>query len=109
MIPEVSVIETSMTTGEGISLIEDRIVSMVYGGSVSQQNSVMVTNVRHRDILQKSEKSLTDAVSMTRMKEALEFIEIDISSAYEALGEIIGETVKDDIINEVFARFCLGK
>ena len=46
---------------------------------------------------------------MTRMKEALEFIEIDISSAYEALGEIIGETVKDDIINEVFARFCLGK
>lgn len=109
MIPEVSVIETSMTTGEGISLIEDKIVSMVYGGSVSQQNSVMVTNVRHRDILQKSEKSLTDAVSMTRMKEALEFIEIDISSAYEALGEIIGETVKDDIINEVFARFCLGK
>lgn len=109
MIPEVSVIETSMTTGEGISLIEDKIVSMVYGGSVSQQNSVMVTNVRQRDILQKSEKSLTDAVSMTRMKEALEFIEIDISSAYEALGEIIGETVKDDIINEVFARFCLGK
>ncbi len=109
MIPEVSVIETSMATGEGISLIEDKIVSMVYGGSVSQQNSVMVTNVRHRDILQKAEKSLTDAVSMTRMKEALEFIEIDISSAYEALGEIIGETVKDDIINEVFARFCLGK
>lgn len=109
MIPEVSVIEASMTTGEGISSIEDKIVSMVYGGSVSQQSSVMVTNVRHRDNLQKAEKSLTDAAAMTQMKEALEFIEIDISSAYESLGEIIGETVRDDIINEVFARFCLGK
>jgi tRNA U34 5-carboxymethylaminomethyl modifying GTPase MnmE/TrmE len=39
----------------------------------------------------------------------LEFIEIDVNSCYEALGEIIGETVQDDIINEVFARFCLGK
>ena len=43
------------------------------------------------------------------MREAMDFIEIDIKSAYEALGEIIGETVSDDIINEVFARFCLGK
>ena len=50
MIPEVSVIETSMTTGEGISLIEDRIVSMVYGGSVSQQNSVMAVSYTHLDV-----------------------------------------------------------
>ena len=43
------------------------------------------------------------------MREALDFIEVDVKSAYEQLGEIIGETVSDDIINEVFARFCLGK
>ena len=44
-----------------------------------------------------------------KVKKALEFIEIDVNSCYESLGEIIGETVQDDIINEVFARFCLGK
>ena len=56
-----------------------------------------------------AEKSVDDAIEMTKKKEALEFIEIDVNSSYEALGEIIGETVQDDIINEVFARFCLGK
>ncbi|MFR6257293.1 MAG: hypothetical protein ACLULK_00745 [Anaerovoracaceae bacterium] len=46
---------------------------------------------------------------MILAKEALDFIEIDVKSAYEYLGEIIGETVSDDIIDEVFSRFCLGK
>lgn len=109
ILPDAALIETSMETGDGIDEIEEHIVSMVYGGQVSQKNSVMVTNVRHKDILEKAKKSLDDAAAMTEMKEALEFIEIDINSAYEALGEIIGETVRDDIINEVFSRFCLGK
>ena len=46
---------------------------------------------------------------MAEAGEALEFIEIDVNRAYELLGEIIGEAVNEDIINEVFARFCLGK
>ena len=46
---------------------------------------------------------------MIASKEALDFIEIDVKNTYEYLGEIIGETVSDDIIDEVFARFCLGK
>ena len=46
---------------------------------------------------------------MTLAGEALDFIEVDVRNAYELLGEITGETVSDDIINEVFARFCLGK
>ncbi len=109
MLQTVPVIKASMETQEGVSEIEEKIVSMVYDGKVSQNNNLIVTNVRHKDILVKAEKSLHDAVSMTKMGEALEFIEIDINSAYESLGEIIGETVQDDIINEVFSRFCLGK
>ena len=46
---------------------------------------------------------------MTLAREALDFIEVDVRNAYDLLGEITGETVSDDIINEVFARFCLGK
>ena len=104
-----TIIETSMKNQMGISEIENKIVDLVYGGKVSQNNNLMVTNVRHKDILEKSRKSLDDAINMVKMQEALEFIEIDVNSAYESLGEIIGETVQDDIINEVFARFCLGK
>ena len=109
MLPKAVIIETSMEKQQGIDLIEDKIVDMVYGGKVSQSDSVMVTNVRHKNLLMSAEKSVDDAIEMTKKKEALEFIEIDVNSSYEALGEIIGETVQDDIINEVFARFCLGK
>ena len=52
---------------------------------------------------------MTDALHMSIGREALDIIEVDVKHAYERLGEIIGETVSDDIINEVFARFCLGK
>ena len=109
IIPGAVVIETSMKTREGIDIIEEEIVSKVYGGKVSQKDSVMVTNVRHQNILKRSAHSVADAMEMIDRGEALEFIEIDVNSCYEALGEIIGETVQDDIINEVFSRFCLGK
>ena len=108
-LPHAVIVETSMATQEGINLIEEKIEEKVYGGSVSQGSSMMVTNVRHKNILEKAEKSIADAIGMVQMMEALEFIEIDVNSCYEALGEIIGETVLDDIINEVFTRFCLGK
>lgn len=108
-LPEAMILETSMETQTGIDQIEDEIVSMIYGGKVSQSESIMVTNVRHKNILERAEKSIGDAVFMTQQKEALEFIEIDVNSCYSELGEIIGETVQDDIINEVFSRFCLGK
>ncbi|MBE6031091.1 MAG: tRNA uridine-5-carboxymethylaminomethyl(34) synthesis GTPase MnmE, partial [Clostridiales bacterium] len=52
---------------------------------------------------------VSDAKSGVERLEALDIIEIDISEAYALLGEILGETVSDDIINEVFSRFCLGK
>lgn len=107
--PGVTLIETSMAKRMGIDEIEKKIVDLVYGGKISQNNNVMVTNVRHKDILEKSRQSISDAINMVNLHEALEFIEIDVNSAYESLGEIIGETVQDDIINEVFARFCLGK
>jgi len=108
-LPDAVILETSMETQEGISSIEEKIEQKVYGGSVSQGSSTMVTNVRHKHILEKAEKSIEDAIGMVQRMEALEFIEIDVNSCYEGLGEIIGETVQDDIINEVFARFCLGK
>ena len=69
----------------------------------------MVNNVRHIELLNRAADSLRDAYNMADAGEALDFIEVDVKNAYELLGEITGETVSDDIINEVFSRFCLGK
>lgn len=107
--PGVRVIQTSLIKGEGIIEIEDTIEELVYGGRISQKESLMVNNVRHIELLNRAADSLRDAYNMSDAGEALDFIEVDVKNAYELLGEITGETVSDDIINEVFSRFCLGK
>jgi tRNA modification GTPase len=109
LISEPVIIETSLINEQGIDDIENHIQNLVYGGELSQKDSMMVNNVRHIELLERSRNSLKDAMTMTLAKEALDFIEVDVRDAYDSLGEIIGETVSDDIINEVFARFCLGK
>lgn len=109
VIPNGKVIETSMVNMFGVNDIEDEIEKLVYGGKVSQKESIVVTNVRHEDLLRTAFNSLEDGKNMVSNGEALEFVEIDIKHSYEALGEIIGETISDDILDEVFSKFCLGK
>ena len=108
-LPGAAFIDAAVTREKGISNIEDEIEKLVYGGEVKQNENLMVTNVRHKNLLEESSSALKDAGLMAESGEALELLEIDINRAYELLGEIIGESVNEDIINEVFARFCLGK
>ena len=107
--PNGDVIETCLIKGEGIDKIEDKIEELVYGGQLAQKDSVMVSNVRHEELLRKAGQSISDAAVITETGEALDIIEIDIREAYDYLGEIIGETVSDEVLDEVFSRFCLGK
>ena len=109
LMPEALVIPTSLSLGEGVRDMEEAITSLVLEGKVSQDSSLLVTNVRHESLLKSARDALADALAITEICEPPEIIEIDINRAYEFLGEIIGEAVNDDIINEVFRRFCLGK
>ena len=108
-LPGAVFIEASVTEGEGVSELEKTIKDMVFGGEVSQKSSLIVTNARHEALLREAKKAIGDALQLTEMGEPLELIEIDVNQAYASLGLIIGEEVGDDIINEVFRRFCLGK
>lgn len=109
LLPKAKIIKTSLKESIGIELLENQIENLVYSGKVKQSDSVMVTNVRHENLLKEAKQAIDDAMAMARIAEALEVIEIDVNRAYELLGEIVGETVQEDIINELFARFCLGK
>ena len=99
----------SVKKEEGIEEIEDQIEELVYGSTAPAADHVMVNNVRHIQLLDDAARDLERATEMIRRNEPLDFIEVDVRSAYDALGEIIGETVSDEILNEVFSRFCLGK
>ena len=107
--PNSDVIETCLLKGEGVTEIEDRIEELVYGGQLTQKDSVMVNNVRHEELLRKALQAAEDARTITTAGEALDIIEIDVRQCYDWLGEIIGETVSDEVLDEVFSRFCLGK
>jgi tRNA modification GTPase len=109
IVPNGSVIFTSITKDVGIKELEEKIEQMVYSGEVKQNESLLVTNVRHKDLLSRANNAILDAKRMTNQREALDFIEVDVKLSWELLGEIIGETATEDIINEVFANFCLGK
>ncbi len=105
----VEIIRTSMENGEGIEEIGDFVEKMVYGGKVSQSESLTITNVRHIALLDDAIRAIGDARSIASIREPLDIIEIDVRNAYDLLGEITGDTASDDIINEVFRKFCLGK
>lgn len=89
------------------TLIEGFVNSKSSGFAVSQ--NFMITNARHKKLIDDSILAISDAITSTESFEPLEIIEIDVNHAYELLGEIIGETTTGDIIDKVFERFCLGK
>ncbi len=107
--PMAKVITTVIPSNKGIAELEQAIFDLVYGGKVKQEDSMMITNLRHKNLLENTSSALKDALDMADRNEALDFIEVDIKRAWELLGEIIGETVSEDIIDQVFSRFCLGK
>ena len=106
---ENSIVRLSAKTGEGLAALEDRIEQFVTGGRVRREDDVIVTNVRHAQLLDKAAAELAEAVNMIKQEEAMDFIEVNIRSAYDLLGEITGDTAGDDVLTEVFSRFCLGK
>ena len=108
-IPHATVIKTAVKEGTGLDLLEEEIERLVYSGGASQKDSLLVTNVRHKNALEQTASALNDAKDGCERREALDLVEIDLRRAWEFLGEITGETAAEDIIDQVFSRFCLGK
>lgn len=103
------VIKISALRGDGIKEIEEKIHQMVLGGEVWAERRQIVSNMRHKVALEKAKNSLLDVGKGIRDKMPVDIIAIDLKSAWESLGEITGETVNEDIIDKIFADFCIGK
>lgn len=109
LIPDASVMFTSMESGEGMREAEEYIFRMLCNGDVVSEQMPFITNVRHIDCIKKAQEEIQAALLLCQSNQALDFIEVNVRQGFEYLGEIIGETVSDTIIDEVFSRFCLGK
>jgi tRNA modification GTPase len=102
-------IRISLKEGTGIDELTDRITDMFMQGEIQPNNEYLVTNIRHKDLVDKALKSIGDAMGAHEKKMPLDFVAIDIKNAAEYLGQITGESVSEDVIHEIFSRFCLGK
>ncbi len=98
----------SALTGEGLKKLEDKIKNLIFSGAVSENQEFSV-NLRQKDCLEKAKQSLEFALESSKEHKEHDFIAIDLKSALVALGEITGEVVSDEIINNIFESFCVGK
>ena len=103
------VIPISAVEETGVEQLEEEIKSMFFKGDISFNDQVYITNARHKEALTDALKSLELVKESIEMGMPEDFFSIDLMSAYESLGRILGESVGEDLVNEIFSKFCMGK
>ena len=104
-----TIIPISAKENTGIAELEEKIKEMFFHGEVSFNDEVYITNIRQKNSLQDALDSLNLVVQSIEDEMPEDFYSIDLMSAYESLGKMIGESVEDDLVNEIFSKFCMGK
>lgn len=103
------IIKTSTKENVGIDIFEDKIKEMFFHGEISFNDEVYITNLRHKEALMDAKNSLMMVEKSIEAEMPEDFLSIDLMSAYASLGTIIGEEVGEDLVNEIFSKFCMGK
>ena len=108
-VPLDSILEISIKEKIGLDLLEKTLKEMFFKGEIKMNETIFITNVRHKDALVKSKESLETVLETIELGLPEDCLSIDLQSAYEYLGEITGETVGESLIDQIFSQFCLGK
>ena len=103
------IIKTSTKENIGIDIFEEQLKEMFFNGEISFNDEVYITNLRHKEALTDAKKSLMMVQRSIEDDMPEDFLSIDLMSAYASLGTIIGEEVGEDLVNEIFSKFCMGK
>lgn len=109
MIGDTPLIQTSMLKQEGIDELEIQIRDLFFGGEVQNQDMTYVSNSRHISLLKQARQTIQDAIYAAESGVPMDMVQIDLTRTWEILGEIIGETASDELIDQLFSQFCLGK
>ncbi len=99
----------SAKTGEGINQLIQEIKNKSIGSHIYSEKTAIVSNARHYNALQKAKENLFSAKKSIQAEQSQEFVSLDIRAATEALDEIIGLVTTDDVLNNIFGKFCIGK
>ena len=105
----ISIIKTSTKENLGMDVLEKTVKEMFFKGDISFNDEIFITSLRHKEALSDAYKSLSMVKRSLEDNMPEDFYSIDLMSAYTSLGFIIGEEVGEDLVNEIFAKFCMGK
>lgn len=103
------IVVISILEQENLSQLEKAIEKLFFSGIEDSQNQVLVTNQRQASLLTKAKQSLTDVINGVDDAMPLDLVQIDLTNAWNELGEITGESAPDELITQLFSQFCLGK
>ena len=103
------VITFSAKTGYGLDELENKIRNLFYEGKVKYNDELYITNARQKESLINAKNSIEEVIKSVENDMPEDFYSIDLMDAYTYLGQIIGESVEDDLVNEIFSKFCMGK
>ncbi len=106
---DVPVIPFSATEKTGLDELISAIRTLFFDGKLSFNDEIVITNARHKELLKRALESLRQLSKSIESQMPEDFYTIDLMSAYEALGEITGQEAGEDLVNEIFSRFCMGK
>ncbi|EHS7181484.1 tRNA uridine-5-carboxymethylaminomethyl(34) synthesis GTPase MnmE [Staphylococcus pseudintermedius] len=109
MVGDMPIIQTSMLQQQGIDELEIQISDLFFGGEVQSQDMTYVSNSRHISLLKQAKNAIQDAIDAAEMGVPMDMVQIDLTRTWEILGEIIGESASEELIDQLFSQFCLGK
>jgi tRNA modification GTPase len=105
----VPVVDVCSKTGAGLEQLKDAIKALVWSGQITAEMAQVTINSRHQDALKRASASLRLALDAMRGDASLEFVALDLRQGIAAVGEIVGKTTTEDLLDAVFSQFCIGK
>lgn len=103
------VLEASVINDQGIEGLEDKICEMFFKGDISQNNEILLTNARHKNLVDSAINGIDQALASFDMGMPLDMVTIDIKNCAEDIGQITGESIDEAVMHNIFSRFCIGK
>jgi tRNA modification GTPase len=103
------VVELSCQTGAGVEELKDAIKTLVWSGAITAESLQVMINSRHQDALRRGRESLERTIGALRSGEPIDLAAFDLRAAVNAIGEVVGKTTTEDILDSIFSQFCLGK
>ncbi|WP_104371042.1 tRNA uridine-5-carboxymethylaminomethyl(34) synthesis GTPase MnmE [Desulfocucumis palustris] len=103
------VVKLSALTGEGLKILEDKIVEVALAGGMNMPEAVTVSNVRHQTSIINAKKNMEDFIVSLKADLPPDLLSVELRAAWESLGEITGSTVTEDLLDRIFTDFCIGK